>query len=289
VVTLFASLFVLMVSANVATWRSAVWAQTPGLQLPDLLLAVLPRWSDGEFLANLLLIASGGVLAVMFLLTGRHPIMFVDAVWLEIVCVLVKAVAQAVTTLPDVNLQRSVCHDPALATPGWWMASRVTATFCGDMLWSGHTSHMILVHIFLLRLLDLALFARPRQLIGQSPASPHSLPAEVGMATVEATHEHKVLFSMVSGIDMPPPPPVAPKILPQQRRRRSPVWVFRLLWGLSFLLCFTVCVSLLLARIHYTVDVLLAVGGTLLLASHKGSVTCGRKWLLSGSSHADPL
>lgn len=278
VVTLFASLFVLMVSANVATWQSArKWATIPSAQvqtfeLPDFLIGVLPYKPEFENLANVLLIASGCVLLCLVVFVVRDSEFIVDALWLETCCVLIKAIAQAVTTLPDVNLQRPVCRDRQFASPGWWIVSRVTATFCGDMLWSGHTSHMILVHVFLLRGVWMIL----------SPPLPNRivLPLQDGFSlNQEPSREHKMLFSMVSEISATDPTtiqtPRRPTCFPA-----SPA-LFRCFFGFSFCLCLTVCLSLLLSRVHYSVDIFFAVLGTLGLSSHPGFTQAGRRWLMS--------
>lgn len=70
-------------------------------------------------------------------------------IWVEAWLLGCKGIAQALTVMPDSNPHRPVCHEPSFAEPGWWIMKRFSVNHCGDMLYSGHTSHVVLALLLL--------------------------------------------------------------------------------------------------------------------------------------------
>lgn len=262
------ALYGLMISGNIATWRnlrtwsfSSLSSNTSSIFiLPDVAFTVLPYHSELQIYADVLLLLSG--VACLILLLWRRPSILIwsDLIWCEGWLVLMKAVAQVLTTLPDANLgNRAACllSSSTSFSLGTWVLQRITHDFCGDMIWSGHTSHMILAHVFMWRLLS------PLFLVVVEPV----VPDEKKGNGIEKKGEKK---GNDNSIDMPS--------LQKPTTRR--LLVRYALQFLSVAACLLLMVLLLLARIHYTVDIFLATIATLTLTTHASFLETGHRFLL---------
>lgn len=75
----------------------------------------------------------------------RKENFLVQALIAETLLMVFNGVLHCATILPDSNSGTRACHDPAKAIAGPWIYHpMVTFDYCGDMMWSGHTSHTFL-------------------------------------------------------------------------------------------------------------------------------------------------
>jgi len=82
---------------------------------------------------------------VLYLVFGkRNMVLIAEAVSIEVVMEALSGIAMAVTTLPDPYGNKEVCGNPQYAVFGSWVAKRLSASFCGNLIWSGHTYHTYL-------------------------------------------------------------------------------------------------------------------------------------------------
>lgn len=70
-------------------------------------------------------------------------------VWLEIWLLIGKGLFQVFTIMPDPNPSRLVCRDIGFQYSGSWIFTRWNHDFCGDLLYSGHTMHVVFAWLLL--------------------------------------------------------------------------------------------------------------------------------------------
>ena len=62
---------------------------------------------------------------------------------------LVNGILHTATVFPDSRDNNPYCRDPEKAVYGSWIFYPSSIRFCGDMVWSGHTAHLLLCIIFI--------------------------------------------------------------------------------------------------------------------------------------------
>jgi hypothetical protein len=92
------------------------------------------------------------LLLVLLLLT-RDIVRFTEYVAYQMVLFFCNGIAHVVTTFPDAGGIQSSCYDPKYSTFGSWVAHTFTFAYCGDMMWSGHTTNTLLPMIMIARLI----------------------------------------------------------------------------------------------------------------------------------------
>jgi len=84
------------------------------------------------------------ILMILNFIYRRNMLLIAEAFWIEIIILAGMAISHTITTLPDPYGLQAACHDPRFAHWGTWIFSHVSAVFCGDCIWSGHTYHLLL-------------------------------------------------------------------------------------------------------------------------------------------------
>jgi hypothetical protein len=60
---------------------------------------------------------------------------FAEIVWIECLIMFTCGITHIVTTLPDSNGTQEPCWNSEYVKSGWWLITRWSAFFCGDMIW----------------------------------------------------------------------------------------------------------------------------------------------------------
>lgn len=170
------------------------------------------------WLADIMLYLAACMVVVVLALE-RDACLTADTLWTHATLLVGKGIAQVLTIVPDSNMQRPVCCSPQFSEWGWWIVTRVHYECCGDMLYSGHTLHVMLALLVIRRSM---LYGYGARLFGSF------------------AHSVRVVLS--------------------------------LLFGMVFI------ITLLLSRLHYTIDIVVAGVLTLILFSHDRFLSIGRNW-----------
>jgi len=94
------------------------------------------------------------IILFVLLLIRRDCIRLWEYGWYQIVLFTLNGLVHVLTTLPDAGGIQSSCHDPKFYHTGKhsWFWYTFTFTYCGDMMWSGHTVNTLLPMIMIRRL-----------------------------------------------------------------------------------------------------------------------------------------
>lgn len=79
---------------------------------------------------------------------------FVHMLLGECFLIILNAIAQIITILPDSNNTRPICNNSNLSELNYWIFTRISTNFCGDMMWSGHMYHTLFMLIILYMILN---------------------------------------------------------------------------------------------------------------------------------------
>ena len=166
------------------------------------------------WLIDFLLLGAFIILGVI--LYVEHDIILIsEIIWIESALLIGKALTQVLTIIPDSNLHRPICCNSTFKTLGWWIFGRIHFDYCGDMLYSGHTFHIVLLILVIKRVMN--------------------------------SHTYSPFAHLL-------------------RKFLSTIFL-------------TIFISiLLLIRIHYSVDIMLAATLTICLFSHRAFLDIGNQW-----------
>lgn len=128
------------------------------LVLPDLLFDLIPAASLQNF-SQYQYFVDGTPLVTNLLffvvcLRYKSKIHFVQYIVIQMVMFIGNSILHVVTTLPDSNGLNPACGNSMYKTLGFYMWYNFTTNFCGDMIWSGHTSNTLLAMILIVRILS---------------------------------------------------------------------------------------------------------------------------------------
>jgi len=98
---------------------------------------------------------------ILLLVTRRKYAVLAELVWVESIDLFLTALVQIVTGYPDsLSEKNTACWDPAFRSYGSWVWLRVATSFCGNLMWSGHTYHALFCFIMMYRHFYPALLTR---------------------------------------------------------------------------------------------------------------------------------
>jgi hypothetical protein len=92
-------------------------------------------------------------LLFMLLIARRDIIRFTEYSSIQIYMFLGNALVHIVTTLPDSHGLSETCIDRKYYSMGDWIYYTLTTSYCGDMLWSGHTANTLVPMIMIRRMI----------------------------------------------------------------------------------------------------------------------------------------
>jgi len=75
------------------------------------------------------------------------------ACFVEGTSMFINSVLHCITILPDANMYSKACYDPKKSTFGMWIFMP-SLEYCGDMMWSGHTQHVILAMVLIYKIFN---------------------------------------------------------------------------------------------------------------------------------------
>ena len=87
------------------------------------------------------------VFAICYQIYKNKKNFIVRVLCAESILMIANAIAQIVTILPDPDSDKNICNNESYSVYGSWIFTRVSSNNCGDMMWSGHTSHTIFMII----------------------------------------------------------------------------------------------------------------------------------------------
>ena len=182
-------------------------------------------------------------LVIVFCLFRLDIIRFTEYVGYQIVLFTLNAIVHVVTSYPDAGGSQSSCHDSIYNNPGSYFAYSFTTTnYCGDMMFSEHTTLTLLAIIMIRRLLnDLSvdlLQKTPNKLLEskQSVQRDHFFNIKSAMPWISLNDDMEPLL-----------------------------FLFRCILFIWFTL---LVIGILLIRYHYTADILVAIMFTILISSN---------------------
>lgn len=151
-VLLFASLFMYSVSSNIVISMQNVNG-TRLVPLKDNWRDVLDKKGVGHYDAlNLLANSLPWIFILFFFIIQIYNIRMkkilggylIHALYAEIILMSLNSIMHVVTILPDANPNNEYCLIPYKEKIGTWIFTDFTVNTCGDMIWSGHTAHLVL-------------------------------------------------------------------------------------------------------------------------------------------------
>lgn len=71
---------------------------------------------------------------------------------IEVLILFCNGIAQILTTVPDAYGLQDACINSEYSKRGLWILTRISSEYCGDMIWSGHTFHIILASWYVYRI-----------------------------------------------------------------------------------------------------------------------------------------
>jgi len=107
------------------------------------------RWNG--FVDSVPIIAN--IVMFLMLIARRDVIRLTEYIAIQMIMFSVNALVHVSTTYPDSAGQQSNCKDIDRQEYGSWMFRLITTSYCGDMLWSGHTANSIVPFIIIRRLM----------------------------------------------------------------------------------------------------------------------------------------
>lgn len=138
-------------TGNITLWRSNLLLSKHNFRLPDPgrnMLVKIFNYSQNailEYIIDGLIIFVGFQLFITFLMSIKKENykLVSEIISVECFMLLCNGIIQMSTTLfPSDGTQQS-CLDPDYSKFGYWIFIRISTSFCGDMIWSGHTYHVI--------------------------------------------------------------------------------------------------------------------------------------------------
>ena len=87
--------------------------------------------------------------AICYQVYKKKKNFIVRVLFAESILIIANAIAQIITLLPDSDSDKNICNNKNYGVYGSWIFTRLSADSCGDMMWSGHTSHTIFMIIII--------------------------------------------------------------------------------------------------------------------------------------------
>jgi hypothetical protein len=126
--------------------------------LRDLMFEIVPPAHNGNYkfweaMADFCPIAVNIILLVL-LTVRRDVVRWSEYLGIQMIMFFWNAIAHLVTTLPDSGGVNEACLNSDFSKFGWnWFLATFATTYCGDMIWSGHTANTLLPVIMIRRLI----------------------------------------------------------------------------------------------------------------------------------------
>lgn len=149
VLCLVFSMYLYVFLGNLTTWRAHASDSAAEHRLEDVLARRVPYHYLHYVLGCIFIMVAELVGMISIDLYRKQQQRVYALVYAEIFLLLFGSLCHLPTSVPDSNYNQHACGESSFATLGLWVFTNLTTDFCGDMLWSASTSHVMLIAFYM--------------------------------------------------------------------------------------------------------------------------------------------